>query len=52
MEEGFRLEDWMDLPELLGTDVISPERITNIPKAPVSLTIDIEGGDSSVPEAN
>ena len=50
MEEGYHLEDWIDLSEEDDTDVIPPPRVTNIPSALAALTINIEEDKVSVPE--
>ena len=52
MEEGYRLEDWMDLPTEGVTNVISPSRVANILNALAVLTINVEGDDPSVPEVS
>ena len=39
MEEGYRLEYWMDLTEEEGVDVISPPWITNILSTLAALTM-------------
>ena len=51
-EPGFRDEDWMDLPYEEGHDVISPPRVTNIPKATAALTISLEEEEPVIPEAS
>lgn len=51
MEEGYCIEDWMELSFEEGEDVILPPRFTNIPCAPVALTINLDEGESSIPEA-
>ena len=48
----FRLEDWMDLPVEGGTDVISPPRVTNIPRPVVALKINVEEEEPIIPEAS
>ena len=52
MEEGYRLEDWMDLPEEEDTNVKSPPRVTNIPSASATMTINVEEGKVSVLKAS
>ena len=42
MVEGFRDEDWMDIPGEEGLNVIFPPRITNIPSAPAALTVGLD----------
>ena len=49
-EPGFRDEDWMDLPREEGHDVISPPRVTNIPRATAALTINLEEEEPEIPE--
>ena len=49
---GFRDEDWMDLPREEGYDVISPPRVTNIPRATTALTINLEEEEPEIPEAS
>lgn len=51
-EPSFRDEDWMDLPHKEGQDVISPPRITNIPRTTATLTINLEEEELKVPEAS
>ena len=51
-EEGYRIEDWMDLPLEEGMDVISPPWVTNIPSAPAARTINLEGDEVVVPKAS
>ena len=50
--EGFCPEDQIDLPIKEGTDVISPLRVTNIPKPESTLTIEVGEKDSDIPEAS
>ena len=50
-EEGYRMEDWMDLPQEEGTDMISLPRVTNISSVPVALTINLEEDEIAVPKA-
>ena len=51
-EPGFRDEDWMDLPREEGHNVISPPRVTNIPRATTTLTISLEEEEPEIPEAS
>ena len=51
-EPGFRDEDWMDLPREEGHDVISPPRVTIIPRATAALTISLEEEEPEIPEAS
>ena len=40
---GFRPEDWIELlEEEAGTNVISPPRVTNIPRPAGTLTVNVE----------
>ena len=50
-EEGFRDEDWMEMPREVGYDVISPPRVTNIPSSPAALTIGLGDKETAIPEA-
>ena len=50
MEDGYHVEDWMDLPEEEGTYVISLPNVTSILSASATLTINIEEDEVSVPE--
>ena len=50
-EAGFREEDWMNMPLEEGYEVISPPRITNIPRAPAVLTISLEDEEPAILEA-
>ena len=52
MEEGYRLEDWMDLPVEEGTYMISPPRVTNISKVLAFLTVNVEEDELLVHEAS
>ena len=51
VEAGFCDEDWMDMPLEEGHDVISPPRITNIPRAPAVLTVSLEDEEPTILEA-
>ena len=51
MVEGFRDEDWMELPREEGHDVISPPRVTSIPSAPAALPIGLEEEETTILEA-
>ena len=51
-EPGFRDEDWMDLPYEEGHDVISPPRVTYIPRATAALTISLEEEELAIPETS
>ena len=51
-EPGFRDEDWMDLPHEEGHDVISPPRVTNIPRATAALIISLEEEEPEILEAS
>ena len=50
-EEGFRDEDWMEIPREEGLDVISPPQVTNILRALAALSVGFEEDDSIIPEA-
>ena len=50
--EGFRLEEWMDLHVETSMNMISPPRVTNIPRLSASLTVNLEEGELEVPEAS
>ena len=50
-DEGYRMKDWMDLPQEEGTYVISLPEVTNILSALAALTINLEGDEVSVPAA-
>ncbi len=52
MEEGYCLENWMDLPAEEGTDVISPPKVINILNVAAALTINVEEDEASDPEAS
>ena len=51
MAEGFRDEDWMDIPREEGLNVISHPRITNILSAPAILTLGLGEDEPTIPEA-
>ena len=51
-EEGFREEDWMELPCEEGIYVIYPPQVTNIPSASAALTISLGEDEAVVPEAS
>lgn len=50
VEEGFRDEDWMDIPHEEGLNVISPPRIMNILSALAILTMGVEGDEITIPK--
>lgn len=52
MEEGYHIEDWMDLSSEEGEDVILPPQITNILREPAALTINVEEEETNIPEAS
>ena len=49
VQEGFRDEDWMNLPCEEGLNVNSPPKITNISSVSAALTIGLEGDKSVIP---
>ena len=50
-EEGFRVEDWMELPWEEGTYVISQPQVTNILSAPSTQTVNLEEDETTIPKA-
>ena len=49
-EAGFWDEDWMDMLLEEGHDVISPLRVTSIPRAPAILIVSLEDEEPMIPE--